>query len=264
MGVKPLDPSRWLIVDEHRDAEIAEAAANLRARPDLAHSSARSWAAEIEVQAAIASHLRDLDPSLAPPDPPDSSGPTSPLLSARLHIQEDLCLLQRTDGRWTMTACAVAAPTAWNVASKIGHDLDGIHAPVPRYTTDLAAKLNRFFDRLAPERSVWRANRTITADPDLLIDPPARTAPPDPSMTVDNLADRLWLRVEYQTLRKFPDSQAVLFTIRVLRQPLAELRDHPEALATLLDGLDAIPPDVGRYKHTTVMYRDLLRRWADT
>ena len=51
----------------------------------------------------------------------------------------------------------------------------------------------------------------------------------DATITEQNAGERLFLRVERQTLRRLPDSGAVLFGIRVHVYPLADAVTTPEA-----------------------------------
>ena len=133
-----------------------------------------------------------------------------------------------------MTACAVAIPTQWDVPSKFGKTLDSIHEPVPRYETDLSQLMRTFFDRLRVDRPVWRANSTLTDDPSLRLLPERRHEPLRHDITAENVAERVWLRVEYQTLRRLPQTDAIVFTIRILRQQIAAVAEHPTALGLSL------------------------------
>jgi dimethylamine monooxygenase subunit A len=267
MGVKPLEMDRWLLQDDDYDSDVAEVQQLLETRhSDIVHSLPGSHDAASEVYKAMASHLVERDPrrfgtiSAGPPPIDDMT----PLEAVRRWVQEDLCLLQRRPDGWTMTACAVAAPTAWDVASKVGLPLDAIHGPVPRYEQELAARMATFFDRLHPDRPVWRANRSLTDNPALRLEAPTRKADPDPTVTAENVARRVWLRVEYQTLRRFPVHDGILFTIRILRQRLDTLVDRLALVRDLVEGIDAIPSDVAGYKRSTAMYAVQLRAWAAT
>jgi hypothetical protein len=81
-------------------------------------------------------------------------------------------------------------------------------------------------------------------------------------ITINNVADRVWLRVEYQTLRRLPQSDVIIFTIRILRQKIASVADHPEKLTQLLSSLAKMPSDVRGYKDSTWRHAQLIREWA--
>ena len=122
--------------------------------------------------------------------------------------------------------------------------------------------MGTFFDRLRPEAPVWRANRTLTDDPNLRLAPQRRHHPMRDDISINNVADRVWLRVEYQTLRRLPQSDVIIFTIRILRQQIASVADHPETLIQLLSSLAKLPSEVRSYKDSTWRHAQLIREWA--
>jgi hypothetical protein len=69
-----------------------------------------------------------------------------------------------------------------------------------------------------------------------------------PPPEAPDVGDRLFLRVERETLRRFPRTGCVLFTIRTYVRPLAHLADRPDDVARLAEALRAMPDDVAAYK----------------
>jgi len=124
--------------------------------------------------------------------------------AARL-VQEDLCVLVRSDA-WRLQAACVCFPSRWN-SLQLGTTLDDIHRPVPSYDVELSRPTNAFFERLKPSRSFWRLNWTLIDSPALHQPTSARRSPHG------DLAD-WFFRVERQTLRRLPLSDAIIFTIR--------------------------------------------------
>jgi hypothetical protein len=57
-------------------------------------------------------------------------------------------------------------------------------------------------------------------------------------------------------------SDSVLFTIRILQQPLRELLDEPVTLRSLVRGLARMPPDIADYKRGTSNYEEVIAEWA--
>jgi hypothetical protein len=185
--------------------------------------------------------LRVSGETIAPVDPA-----TAPLeLAARL-VQEDLCVMERRGACWRLSAGCVCFPTRWDLAPKLGCSLVELHAPVPGYNDQLSASTDRFFERLRPGRIVWRTNWSLVDSPELFLPPSHRRASAD--ITARNAGERVWLRVERQTLRRFPETDAILFTIRVYRNPLRDLQGSPEAARDLLGALSTMAPELQRYK----------------
>ncbi len=193
------------------------------------------------------------DPTLAPLE-----------VAARL-VQEDLCVMERRGERWHLSAGCVCFPTRWDLAPKLGCSLVELHAPVPGYNDQLSVSTDRFFDRLRPGRIVWRTNWSLVDSPELFLPPSRRCS--GSGITARNAGERVWLRVERQTLRRFPETDTILFTIRVYRNPLRDLRGRPEAARDLLGALDTMAPELARYKSLPALREatmDYLRGLCET
>lgn len=248
MGTRSLDADRWLLADDHRADELAAKRRLVDEHPGVVVASVAgraTVAAEAEVAEAIAATAGgELDPT------------RSPLVSAALLVQEDLCVVQRDgEGRWRLTAGVVCFPSMWRLADKIGLPLADVHGPVPAYADELAARVDRFVDRLRDDRPVWRRNWLIHASDELhLPEPPP---PPDEPPVVP---DGLWLRSERQTLRRFASSGAVLFTIRTQQVPLASVADRPDVARGLASSIAGWSPELVGYR-SAASWRDPAIAW---
>lgn len=163
-------------------------------------------------------------------------------------LQEDLCVMERMGGRWCLSAASVCFPTRWDLRSKLGLPLDAIHDPVPGYRELLASSADRFFDGLAPGRTVWRSNWSLVDTPVLF--QPRSHAGSKRAREIDaqNAGEKIWWRLERQTLHRFPESDAILFTIRVYQIELREFRGDREAAKALGDAIRTMPQDLQSYK----------------
>ncbi|MCW8131076.1 MAG: DUF3445 domain-containing protein [Planctomycetota bacterium] len=276
MGLQELDPRDWIRIDERFAADRALKRELLdRRHAEVFAALPGSEAAGRECLELLAEHLlavfppwyrredggwrlmlsgeriRD-DPALHPLD-----------LAARL-VQEDLCLMQSgPDGPYRLTAAAVCFPSRWKIAEKLGQPMRGIHAPVPFYGRELGEKADRFMEILAADRPVWRLNWNIHETPELFQPAgPGRTER-DPSITPLNAGERLWLRVERQTLRRLPASRAILFTIRTYLTALTAFQNRPEVAAELAGALRGMPQDTLLYKSQTP-WREAALSWLDS
>ena len=59
-------------------------------------------------------------------------------------------------GTLVFGAGSVCFPNRWDLRSKLGLPLRDVHAPVDLLNEQLGETIDRFFDRLTPERSFWR------------------------------------------------------------------------------------------------------------
>ncbi len=181
-------------------------------------------------------------------------------LAGRL-VQEDLCLMQRDDAGWRLTAASLCAPSRWSLAEKLGKPMAEIHAPVPFYAEKLARPVDRFFDKLATNKAVWRLNWSVKDDP-TLFQPIRYVSPAGPPVTADAAGERLYLRVERQTLRRLPMSDAILFTIRTYVRRLADCIDTADAAERLARSVAGLPPEVAHYKNMG-RFVDALSVWLN-
>jgi hypothetical protein len=172
----------------------------------------------------------------------DEPADRHPLEQAARLVAEDLCLMVEHDGGYHLDAAVVCFPSYWRLAEKMGDSAAAIHGPVPHYAEDLADRVDTFLRRLRPERPVWRRNWDLHDNPELF----APAVPPPVALGIDDVAGRVWLRSEHQTLRRLPRSRAILFTIRTQQVPLGVLAERPDVARRMVHALDAYPDDLRR------------------
>jgi hypothetical protein len=143
----------------------------------------------------------------------------------------------------------------WRLPDKLGLPLAEVHGPVPAYADELAARVDRFLDRLAPDRPVWRRNWLVHECDELHL-----PAPPPPPPHPPRVPDGLWLRSERQTLRRLPSTGAVLFTIRTQQVPLAVVARRPDVAARLAAAIRAWSDDLVAYR-SAARWRDATVAW---
>lgn len=248
LGVRPLDLRDWIELGPDADAAIAAKDELNRTHPSTVFASLDDVEAEAQEAAdALVGHLRTrwperyagatLRPDLHPLD-----------AVARL-VPEDLVLMTErpdSDGtpRLVFAAGSVCFPNRWDLRSKIGLPLRAVHAPVAQLNDQLALPIDRFFERLTPDKAFWRLGWGVLDTPDWYtpLDGTAAPRPDDPQP-----AD-LFLRVERETLRRFPRTGAVLFTIRTYLTAIPNVLGDRLVAERLMAALDALPDDVRTYK----------------
>jgi hypothetical protein len=238
MGLRPLDMDHWLETDAHRADELEQKRQLLDTSYDVVvATNPEGDEGSRELLTEVVRFLEVHQPQI----PLDVRDDEHPVVAAARLVQEDLCVLVRSD-LWRLQAACVCFPSRWNLASKLGTTLDDIHRPVPTYDVELSRPTNAFFERLKPERSFWRLNWTLIDSPTLHQPTSARRSPRG------DLAD-WFFRVERQTLRRLPASDAIIFTIRNYVASAKDLYDtHEEFGTTLLLNLDTAPEAMQSYK----------------
>lgn len=145
-----------------------------------------------------------------------------PLVIAGRLVQQDWCLMAEPDagGEHWLAGAVLCFPASWLLEEKIGLPLTSIHIPVDSYTDRIARGVQRVFDVLQEGRILYRANYLKYSDPDLF-QPRSMNNRRDRS----RIADRMWLRIERQTLRKLNKSGCVAFGIHTIVCPRESVAD---------------------------------------
>ena len=256
MNLFPLDLAEWIEIDADLPAHLAEKQRLLAEQPtEVFAAQPQALAGSQETLALLTEHVTTYFPQVYQRDGETianrATGERWELTASALHpldlagrlVQEDLCLMQRDPhhGIYRLTAASLCFPTRWRLHEKLGHSLASIHGPTPHYAETIATPMDRAFDKLKAERSVWRLNWSVL-DNGALFQPTGHGRKDYVTdVTAANAGDKLWLRVERQTLRRLPQSGDILFTIRIYNYPFYTLAAHPEAahcLAAAIAGLD--------------------------
>ena len=161
-----------------------------------------------------------------------------PLWNCSLWIADDLIIMEPRKGRYYLTAASLCSPSGWRLEETFGEPITQIHSPIPRFHDQLAGKVERFFSHLKPNHPVVRYNWSLQCG-DSLCRREAETQVVDGS-------DALYSGSERHPLWRLPQTQAIVFTIRVYLHPLSTL--SAPHLASLLDTIAAIPPPLAQYK----------------
>jgi dimethylamine monooxygenase subunit A len=259
VGLRPFNPADWFVFGEDRAEAMAEKAVLLTNQFDdvfRAEPGTEEKAQEIldEVVANLQQHHPNVW-SLVKHEL-DVVGRHPLDIAARL-VQDDLVLMDDSSGVLRFVAGSVCAPNRWTLAVKFGGDMLHIHRPVPAYDT-IAEPVERAMQRLTPERSLWRLNWNI-------MDNPTRFQPAGPKIgpsirTPEAAAARLYLRIERQTLRRFPRTNALVFCIRTMTCRIDELAGRSTEATHLLGAVDQLPPWMVQHRDMT-RYIESLKAW---
>ena len=274
MGLTPLNEAEWLVPDASLPEILAEKRRLLATRSEsVLRVLPEASAASVELLQLLAGHLPRHFPSIyrlgkdgqltntASHETWNIDGPPlHPLDIAGRLVAEDLCLMQASDAGYRLIGATLCFPNRWQLEEKIGQPLDFIHAPVPGFAPALERPVAHFFAALKPDRILARVNWGIADDP-TRFQPIGRDA--DAAITPETVGSALYLRIEYQTLRRLPESQAVLFTIRTEITPLKRVIATRDDAIDLAGAIRDMSPAMLRYKHLTAVSPALLA-WLET
>lgn len=200
MGLAKLDESEWL----QPDPDLEARADGFAAYPDGIQLSPEAEAPGAELAAML--------------------GLSGGLPEAASAHHEDMCLLTLPEGedQYRLVGAAVAWPSDWAPAEKLRLPLRTLHAPIQGYEEQLATGVDNFMAKLKPGAIYGRCNWFIAATGAMrwVAEPPETAFG---HATRENAGETLFVRSERQTLRRLPETGAILFTIGVYVSPLGEL-----------------------------------------
>jgi len=266
-GLRSLNLQTWIEIDEHFERELALKETLLQQRyTDVSASLPGSEPGQQEALNLLVTHLLEHFPqryqregdrlqNLATEQTWHLSDfKAAPLELAGRLVQEDFCLMHPAPEGYVLSAASVCFPSRWLLAEKMGRPMGQIHAPVPGYAEKLRSPVNRFFEQIRSDRPVWRLNWSIVDSPELFL---LKSRNAEPDLSAADAGEKLWIRVERQTLRRLPQSGDILFTIRTYVHSLSVLETEPTAARGLAAAIKQVSPEMQRYK-TLLPIREAL------
>jgi hypothetical protein len=246
IGLRPIALDAWL--------EGGEADPAARKDPLLAAHPGLVWAETADSRPAQAEALEMVEAALgSAPTPPD----LPPLYAAARRVPDDLCLMEKRDGQWRLTALSLSAGGFFTAEEVIGRSLAELHGPVNGFADRFLARVHRIFEGLRPGLVLERRNWTVLNSDALHTPSSAPIRARIGEIAPSEAGEVLHLRVERQTLRRLPRTGGALFTIRVWLAPLASLADDPARLAAFAAAWRAATPELRAYKRFD-LYDDLV------
>jgi hypothetical protein len=246
IGLAPIPTEAWLEGGEDDPA----------ARKDPLFETARKlvWA-EMEGSRPAQVEALALVEGLLGRSPAPAGSP--PLYAAARRVPDDLCLMEKRQGQWRLTALSLSAGSFFTAGYAVGKSLRELHGPVTGFEDRFLGRVERIFEGLREDLILERRNWTLLNSGALHTPDPIPIRARVGSIAPADAGEILNLRVERQTLRRLPQSGAALFTIRVWLAPLERLAEEPARLAAFARAWRAAPADFRAYKRLD-LFDDLV------
>ncbi|KAH8829584.1 hypothetical protein DL96DRAFT_1598737 [Flagelloscypha sp. PMI_526] len=166
------------------------------------------------------------------------------------HVPEDFAIIlpNEVTGVHTLRAGVVCSAVGWSLGSKLGLPLDDIHAEVPKYSSKLQPSMNRYFQKLSVTNPIQRGSWSLEIGPILFLQSDHPSYPLRKVQSPELRPEDVCFRVDWQTLRRLPNSQAIVFNFKALFTPLYELREEPYIPGLLRRILEEGDPEILEYK----------------
>lgn len=192
-----------------------------------------------------------------------STLPYGPMEYITRQTQGDFTLQDQRDENLWIEAGMVTTQADWSLDFDIGMGFHEWHAPVPlAHEKGVFDRALKFLLKLQHGAPVRRFNWTMTVDPLLDTSPEnyPKWGPTRTELTMENMGERMHLRVELQTLWRLPRSNAIAFPIRCYLIKYGELVTMPKWARRLHRVVRDIHPDLAAYKGF-LRNRDLMAAW---
>ncbi|TWU71268.1 hypothetical protein ED733_000274 [Metarhizium rileyi] len=194
---------------------------------------------------------------------------TEPLRVLLEHLPEDFGITMRDEktGRYHLRAGMICSSLGWKLGQKIGMGLASVHQAVPSYKEKLAFSMDRFFTKMPTSSPIQRGSWGLEIGQPLFLP----TDHPDwgnrDFQSKSLREDDIYLRVDWQTLRRLPMSGAIVFNFKALYTPLFELADEPYIPSLVLKILNEGEEGIMKYKgawHVEHVAKPALVRYEQT
>ncbi|KAH9889388.1 hypothetical protein C8Q73DRAFT_747858 [Cubamyces lactineus] len=138
-------------------------------------------------------------------------------------VQDDFLMArERPDGKVYLVGGLIAFPGTYLLSETIDKPLGVLHAPVPDFNQKLLMSVERTLKRFKPNEPFERSSWNIMDDRNLFWHNIASGLPDKDLRPQD-----LWLRIDHQTFRKLPRTNAIIFGVRPIMRRIEDLADSP-------------------------------------
>jgi hypothetical protein len=284
LGLRPIRPESWILIgaghaermrqkcerlDNHRHFYYRTLPNSLPAQRELRERVMAHLAADHPqsfetsgsvVRSLITGQTLDLD---------DDS--TEPLMQVSYLIEEDFMLLEEVGDTVQITAASNTYSSSGRLVASVGQDMEWAHEPVPQLTRKLGKKINRVLGSIHPATPCERFNWQITPLATVFFphdDPHAANAAAMHEVLAELrrvpacAGEFLWIRVERQTLRRLPDSNAVAFSLHTYSDPLSSVQSDVESVRAIWTLLNNYSEERWKYSEMDIV-REPLMIWLE-
>ncbi|GKT41004.1 uncharacterized protein ColSpa_01185 [Colletotrichum spaethianum] len=177
---------------------------------------------------------------------------TEPLVVLLNNVPEDFGIMIRDHktGRYVLRAGMVCSSVGWKISEKMGMGLPGIHKPVPDYREKMEFSMDRFFTKMPTNKPIQRGSWGLEMGQPLFLPSEDPEFSHRESQNPQLKPEDVYLRVDWQTLRRLPLSGAIVFNFKALFTPLSEFKDEPYIPSIVLKVLNEGKESILKYKGT--------------
>lgn len=176
--------------------------------------------------------------------------PREPLDWVGRQVQEDLIILNE---QGELISGQLCFPAGWSLDEKFGKNMMAIHAPLPGRLNPMIQAASKLMERIPNGHPLQRSNWGIRVCDELDLSPKhsqryRELLSQSESWDEKTIGEKLFIRIEYQTLSRLSQSNGILFTIHTYLGKVSDEIPNRERIKRFLNYLVSVPPDVLEYK----------------
>lgn len=180
-----------------------------------------------------------------------STLPMPPMEYMGRQVQGDIAILDQRDNDLFMDAGIITCPADWSLAFNAGMSFSQWHGPVPMANqAGIFDRALKYLTAIPVGKPVRRLNWTLTINPRMDTSPETYPAwaKDRTTITPENVAEKVHLRVEVQVMDRMPRSNALLFSIRTYLMSVEDIVTNPAWAQRMHRAMKTLPEALIDYK----------------
>ncbi|KAM6493012.1 Protein of unknown function (DUF3445) domain containing protein [Amanita muscaria] len=190
-----------------------------------------------------------------------------PLVCLLDNVPEDFLVVMpdKITGLYHLRAAVSCSAVGWRLREKMGRPLHEIHGPVPFYREKMQFSMDRFFSKMPCNKPIQRGSWSFEIGQPLYLQPGDEEWSHRDTQLSSLKIEEIFLRVDWQTLRRLPKSQAIIFNFKGIFTPVTSFRNEPYIPRLVLKILREAKEPFLEYKSTRHIAHKLmpaLEQWT--
>lgn len=190
-----------------------------------------------------------------------STLPYEPLDWVGRQIQEDLIIL---DAKSHLVAGQLCFPSGWCLKEKFEKHFLAVHAPLPSVLYPMLQAADKLIERIPVNKPIARTNWGFRVCDQLDISSKhgqhyrTELHQVASELNKENTGDKIFFRIERQTLSRLPQSGSILFTIHTYYNKVKDEATDPARASAMLSFLKTVPAELLEYKLMIPLIKPLI------
>jgi len=162
-------------------------------------------------------------------------------------LENDMIIIRPYQDTYKIIAASVCFPSNWDVGEKVGLTINESHMIVPKLNEQLQDKINKGLKLISDNKSYKRYNLGLAASNVLNQHPKLNSVKRLGASEINSLND-VYYRLEEQVFMKIPNTDGILFNIKIITDTIESISDDYELILGLKKWLETMDVNIAEYK----------------